>query len=72
MNWKESVIALAAEMLSSSISTVNYEAANYPNHESFTNTNQSLQRAAQSLVLSIRQEREAESAFFASHPELNP
>lgn len=72
MTWKESVIAYAAQMLNSSETTINYEAANHPNHIAFTNTNQSLQRAAQSLVFSIRQDRNAEYDFFKSHPELNP
>ena len=70
--WKEAVIIEAANYLNSNFSTISIESANFPNHQAFTNTNQSLQKAAQSLVNSIMQEREAESNFFNSHPELNP
>lgn len=64
MTWKESVIAQTVEMLSSTEETIRYEAANHPTHVAFTNVNQSLQRAAQSLVNTLREDREAERNFF--------
>ena len=72
MTWKESVISETATMLHSYATTVQAEAASHPKHTAFTNMQQSLQRAAQSLAFTIRQDRRAEADFFASHRELNP
>jgi hypothetical protein len=72
LTWKQSVINAAADMLNSNECTTTIEAANHPNHEAFINHNQSLQKAAQSLAFTIKQDREAEYQFFKSHPELNP
>ncbi len=69
--FNELVIEGAAKMLNSSEESVRLDAANYP-QIMLEGEDVTIREKTQELVNAIRQEREAESAFFASHPELNP
>jgi len=70
--FNELVIEGAAKTLNSSEETIRLEAANHPRIMLEDEEGLTIRETTQKLVNAIRQDREAESAFFAAHPELNP